>query len=247
MFLFLSFSHLSPHCRPSSFHLPCVSSLSSTLSLYQGQRSHLTAPVKSITGQTFQAASKAASERGCVFVIDSWLDTGQCMLRASFRILIYTIHSFTQSIRLVIIAVNVFIADTWGLSGLINSSVLMLPWLMLGFTGESDRFKTGWQENDAEQSNWTSLFLEMFRVVQCPEKKMGASFIHVQLSRCQEFCQASHRSVNLVPVKRSVSISLVKHYCLATGGTERERGRDGKREGRIERQRFCCFPSSFNH
>ena len=65
---------------------------------------------------------------------------------------------------------------------------------------------------------------------------MRASFIHVQLSRCQEFCQASHCSVSAVPVKHSVSISLVKHYCQATAERGREGGREGGR-GREERGR----------
>lgn len=71
----------------------------------------------------------------------------------------------------------------------------------------------------------------MFSVVQWVRAGVGASFIHVQLSRCQEFCQASHCSVNVVPAKRSVSISLVKHCCQATGGTERARQRKGWRGG----------------
>lgn len=46
-----------------------------------------------------------------------------------------------QSIKLVAIAVNVFIAETRDLSLLMDSYVLMLLMLMLGFTGESDRFR----------------------------------------------------------------------------------------------------------
>lgn len=70
---------------------------------------------------------------------------------------------------------------------------------------------------------------------------MAASFIHVLLSRCQEFCQASHCSVNLVPVKHSVSISLVKHYCQATGGTERE-GKGWKRGGEDGEEELLLLP-----
>lgn len=101
------------------------------------------------------------------------------------------------------------------LSVIINSSVLMLT---LDFTC-SDKFmqvdRKTMASRAAEQGcSWKCS--DLYSALK--KKNMGTSFIHVQLSRCQEFCQASHCSVNLVPVKRSVSISLVKHYCQAMGG-----------------------------
>ncbi len=119
---FPSFLHLFSR---SALMLSRVSSLSSIFSLYPSQRSHFTAPVKSITGQTFLSVSKASAERGCFCVVkDSWLDTRQCVLRTRFHFLIYTMHSFMQSIRLLII--RSYIADTRDLSGLMHSSTLML-------------------------------------------------------------------------------------------------------------------------
>lgn len=84
----------------------------------------------------------------------------------------------------------------------------------------------------------------MFRDVQC-FRKMGASFIHVQWLRCQEFCHASRCSVNLVPLKHSVSISFVKHYSQATG-VRREEGM-GKKEGKLEIKMLHKFLLSFHH
>lgn len=52
-------------------------------------------------------------------------------------------------------------------------------------------------------------------------------------------------SANLVPVKHSVSISLVKHYSQATG-SRREEGME-KKEGTMERKRFHGFLLSFHH
>lgn len=52
-------------------------------------------------------------------------------------------------------------------------------------------------------------------------------------------------SANLVPVKHSVSISLVKHYSRATG-SRREGGME-KKEGTIERKKFHGLLLSFHH
>lgn len=110
---------------------------------------------------------------------------------------------------------------------------LTLPRLAWGFTGVSTDLNrsTGKPCRTERLSKFVSRSVRRCTVPGMWKKKRErerSSFIHVQLSRCQEFCQASHCSVNLVPVKRSVSVSLVKHYCQATGGRG-ERGKEGER------------------
>lgn len=68
-------------------------------------------------------------------------------------------------------------------------------------------------------------------------KKKSTSFIHVQLTRCQEFCQSSHFSVNLVPVKCPVTVSLVKHYFRTT----RERKKRMKYSGKDRKKRVSIY------
>lgn len=141
-----------------------------------------------------------------------------------------------QSTRLNIIAVNVFIADTWDLSGLINSSSLMLHSLSV-HKGEW-QIQAGWQANAAEQFV-SSKRSEMNHACEKYQHIFYSCSV-VEVSRVLS-CLCS---VNLVPVKHSVSVSLLKHYSQAT-----ERGRGGKNGGNGREEEAPQLPvilSSFN-
>lgn len=146
-FHFLKKKPVSPlPLLPSSIHLSWVSSLPSIPTSLLGSKvtarslCEINHRLKPLTLYPRQLPCEAVFS----VVIDSWLKTDWCMLRTSFHFFIYShwhnkfIHAAHQ---VVIIAANVFTADTCDLSVLINSSILMLQWLAVGFTGGSDRFR----------------------------------------------------------------------------------------------------------